>query len=161
MTAPVTFDPTAWKAAFPEFVACSDAQANSWFARASFICGNEACNPLNAVTGRLQMMLWLLTAHIGWLNAPRDANDNPASTGSPGSPIVGRIDQASEGSVSVHADMGDATAGSPSQPWYMQTKYGSEYWYGTADMRTARYVARPTVVLEPVYPGLYRNFGFY
>jgi hypothetical protein len=102
----------------------------------------------------------MLTAHIAWLNAPRDADGNPASTGSPASPIVGRINSASEGSVSVQADIGDATAGSPSQPWYMQTRYGAAYWAATAQYRTARYVANPVFVPGPGYPfanGPYRR----
>jgi hypothetical protein len=149
----VTFNPTTFKDAYPEFAACTTGQLTAWFTRASFLCGNEACNPVNAVTGMLESCLWLLTAHIGWLNAPRDANGNPAASGQPASPIVGRVNTASEGSVSVGADMGEATAGSPSQPWYMQTKYGAEYWAATAPVRTARYVAQPSLSPQPWYPG--------
>lgn len=154
-TPPVTFDFAAWVLIYPEFANCNPAQAQSWFNRASFLCGNEACNPVNAVTGMLQECLYLLTAHIAWLNAPRDASGVPAASGQPASPIVGRINSASEGSVSVGADMGDATAGSPSQPWYMQTKYGAEYWAMTAAIRTARYVAQPTLPPTPWWPGAF------
>lgn len=158
-TPPVTFDNATWIALYPEFTAVGATLGASYFLRASFLCGNEACNPTNRVAGMLQSLLYLLTSHIAWLNAPRDANGNPAATGAPASPLVGRIDQATEGSVSVHADMGDANAGSPSQAWYMQTKYGAEYWAATAAVRTAHYVALPTIVPGPVYPGLYPRFG--
>lgn len=155
-TPPVTFVPADFKAAYPEFAACSDGQLNSWFTRASFICANEASSLANCVPGQLAELLNLLTAHIGWLNAPRDASGNPAASGTPASPIVGRINTASEGSVSVGADMGEANAGSPSQAWFMQTRYGAEYWAATAQFRTARYVALPPILPGPFYPG----FGF-
>lgn len=150
MTTPVvTFDFATWSGLYPEFSACSPTQGQDWFNRASFLCGNEPSNPANRQPGMLQSLLYLLTSHIAWLNAPRDIKGNPAATGQPASPIVGRINTASEGSVSVGADMGDVTAGSPSQPWYMTTRYGAEYWAATAFVRTARYVA---------YPGFGRGF---
>lgn len=156
---PVTFSFADWTAIFPEFAGTNPTAAQNWFNRATFLCGNEACNPANRQPGMLQDLLYLLTAHIAWLNAPRDASGNPAATGAPASPIVGRINTATEGSVSVGADMGDADAGSPSQAWYLTTRYGAEYWYATAFVRTARYAALPTIVPGPVYPGLYPRFG--
>ena len=156
-TPPVTFSFSTWVAQFPEFTNCDPTAAQSWFNRASILCANDTCNPAYGLDGTgamLGTLLYLLTSHIAWLNAPRDANGNPAATGQPASPIVGRIDQATEGSVSVHADMGEANAGSPSQAWYMQTKYGSEYWASTATFRTFRYSALPTIVPGPVYPGI-------
>ena len=155
----IAFDFPTWVGMYPEFAACSSQQGQGWFNRASVLCDNSACNPASCTPGMLSTLLYLLTSHIAWLNAPRDANGNPAATGAPASPIVGRINTASEGSVSVGADMGDANAGSPSQAWYMQTKYGAEYWADTAGFRTARYVAQPTFVPGPVYPGIYPRFG--
>ncbi len=159
MTAPaVTFVFADWVAQFPEFAAVSQTAAQSWFNRASLLCANDTSNPAFADTGsQLLTLLYLLTAHIAWLNAPRDALGVPAATGQPASPIVGRINTASEGSVSVGADAGDANAGSPSQAWYMQTKYGAEYWAATATYRTAIYVPRPVPYFPPYG---YRRYGF-
>src|SRR5580692_5928690 len=86
----VTFDFPTWIGLYPEFTAVGSTLGASYFLRASFLCGNEACNPANAVPGMLQSLLYLLTSHIAWLNAPRDANGNPAATGQSASPIVGR-----------------------------------------------------------------------
>lgn len=158
-TPPVTFVPGDFRAVYGQFAGCGDVQLNAWFKRATFICGNEACNPANAVPGQLANLLNLLTAHIGWLNAPRDASGNPSSAGTPPPPIVGRINSASEGSVSVGADMGDANAGSPSQAWFMQTPWGAEYWAATAQFRTARYVALPPILQGPFFPGIFPRFG--
>lgn len=151
-TPPVTVDPSYFRAAYPEFAACSDAQIGGWFVRAGFICGDSACNVLNQTEGLLANCLYLLTAHIGWLNAPRDGNGNPAASGSAAPAIVGRVNSASEGSVSIGSEMGDVNAGSPSQAWFMQTKYGAEYWTATAVIRMGRYYARPTIPASPVYP---------
>ncbi len=149
---PVTFDFATWVVLYPEFAAVAPVQGQNWFNRACFLCGNETCNPVFNVPGMLESLLYLLTSHIAWLNAPRDQFGNPAAIGSPPSPIVGRINTATEGSVSVGADMGDANAGSPSQAWYMQTRYGAEYWAATAGVRTARYVAQPTIIPENYNP---------
>ena len=137
----VTFDYAPWIAMFPEFAGCSSPQGQGFFNRATLLFANAGW------TGALPQaatLLYLLTSHIGWLSAPRDGDDMPSSTGTPASPLVGRISNASQGSVSVQVDMGEATAGSPSQPWYEQTRWGSEFWAATAQFRTARYAARPT-----------------
>jgi hypothetical protein len=140
-TPTVTFDYNTWIGMFGEFSNCSPAQGQGWFDRACLLYANAGW------TGALPQastLLYLLTSHIAWLNAPRDGNDLPAATGTPASPLVGRISSAGQGSVNVQVDMGDANAGSPSQAWYEQTKYGAEYWASTAQFRTARYAARPS-----------------
>jgi hypothetical protein len=137
----VVFDPVGFVAAFPDFANCSGPQLTGYFNRASLLFANASW------TGALPQaptLLNLLTAHIAWLNAPRDANDNPSSQGQPASPLVGRITNASEGSVSVQVDMGEANAASPSQAWYEQTKWGAEFFAACAQFRTARYAARPS-----------------
>ncbi len=159
MSDPVTFDFTEWTTMFPEFAATNPTTAQTWFNRASFLAGNQTCNPLYGVTDMLKTAIYLLTSHIAWLNAPRDATGVPASSGQPPPPVVGRINTATEGSVSMGADMGDANAGSPSQAWYMQTKYGAEYWAMTACVRTARYVPNAAYVSR-LY-GRYGRYGLY
>lgn len=154
---PVVYDFKTWVSLFPIFQQCTTEQGQNWFNRATFLCGDQTTNPTFCVPGMLSTALYLLTSHIGWLDAPRDGNGNPAATGQPPSPIVGRINTASEGSVSVGADMGDANAGSPSQAWYEQTRWGAEYWAMTAAVRMGRYVANP-LVMPGVNPG-FRGFG--
>lgn len=153
---PITFNYAQWVAAFPTFKNVSEALAQSFWDRATLMfndCGWPGSLP------KARMFLNLLTCHIAWLNAPRDASGNPASTGMPAPATVGRVSSANQGSVSVQLDMGDATAGSPSQPWYMQTTWGAEYWAGTAPFRTAKYAADPTIVTNGVYPSRGTNYG--
>lgn len=148
--AAVTFDYAAWIVRFPEFVGVNQALAQAYFDDAGFICWNDASNPMMATDGFLLRALNYLTAHIAWLNAPRDASGAIVSTGGGAPSIVGRISSASEGSVSVSTEW--KGSGSPSEDWFLQTKYGTTYWLMTAGFRTMRYAAQPTIVAGPIVP---------
>lgn len=147
----VTFNYTTWQARYPEFQAVSEPLAQSYFDEANLYCWNNIENPA-ARFGTLPTLLNMLTAHIAALYSQSQGSPSPGQAQDANTP-VGRIDSATEGSVSVHTDMGDANAGSPSQAWYMQTKYGASYWAASAPYRTARYSARPTIVAGPVFTG--------
>jgi hypothetical protein len=144
----VEFNYQQWIGIFPEFSAVSEALADQYWMLAGFYCANRFQGVVP--TWMLPTLLNFLTAHLAWLFAPRDADGNPASTGSNGSPLVGRIVSANEGSVSV-AVQWDPT-GSPSETFFIQTKYGAAFWAATAQFRTARYIARPTRVADGVFP---------
>lgn len=127
--AAVTFVPTDFKAAYPEFSAVTDAALNAYFVRAQMFLANEDC-PVADEAKRLQLF-WLLVAHIAQLAGAL----NPESLG-----LVGRVASGTEGSVSAsleyHASMGAS--------WFIQTSYGAQFWQATAYLRSFRYVARPT-----------------
>jgi Protein of unknown function (DUF4054) len=155
-TPPVTFSFEIWIASFPEFSALTPAQGQAYFNDASLICANSASNPINA-DGNLAALLYWLTSHFAWLKCPKDANGNPAATGQVASQLVGRISNASEGSVSVQTEWemgGDATA---MEKFLTQTKYGAAYWSMTSQYRTAHYLARPTIVQNVPF-GVMRGF---
>jgi hypothetical protein len=157
----VTFDYATFIALYPQFTNVNSTQLGGFFDQATILCANNIRNPAIGGMGptwgakTLTTLLYLLTAHIAWMQAPKDSQGNPTSTSglSSGGSLVGRIDQATEGSVSVHADMGDANAGSPSQAWYMQTEWGATFWAMTAGMRTAVAVSQPTIVVQPPFWG--------
>jgi hypothetical protein len=153
MTAAYEFSYTKWIALFPEFRGCSPEQGEAWWMRANFYCANSVFNPAYGSngTGILEMLLYLVTSHLAFMYAPRDANGCPAQTGSPAAPIVGRINTASEGSVSVQTEW-DSGGTSPSEAFFLQTKYGAEYWQATAPYRTMRYAAQPTIVAGSRFP---------
>lgn len=156
MAQAVTFDNAEWIRLFPEFAPVGGALGQAYFDRASRIFANDTCNPSYGMNGGnpgFATLFYMLVSHIAFLNAPRDPNGNPAATGSPAPAIVGRVNTASEGSVSVGADMGDANAGSPSQAWYMQTRYGAEFWAATANARTAQPVNNPQFIPLVGFPG--------
>ena len=68
----------------------------------------------------------LPTAHIAQLFAPM-ANGQPAST------LVGRINSATQGSVSVQAAYSNNVT--EQMAWFVQTQYGAMYWVATAPYR--------------------------
>lgn len=152
----ITFDLPTWTSLYPEFSACTAIQGQAWFNRASRIFANDAGNPANRDAGAMSDLLYMLTSHIAWLSAPRDNNGNPAATGKPPSPIVGRINTASEGSVSVGAEWNGS--GSPSEAYFLQTRYGAEFWQATTKYRRGFYVAHPTFVPTAIFPGRFRRW---
>jgi hypothetical protein len=139
----ITFDYAAWLQAFPEFGYVSDTQATMYFNMATVANRNDGFGPVggglcpsnpnaNAQAILIQTtLLNLITAHIAKLFAPSES-------GQPTSDLVGRIANASEGSVSVQTEYPEAT--SDLAAWYTQTKYGAMYWALTAVYRTFRYL---------------------
>ena len=138
VTPVITFNPSAWLAQFPEFVDTVPpalAEAYSQVASAYIDIGGTSpmANNLPVMT-----QAWYFTiAHIAQLFTGTAAN--------PASPLVGRISNASEGSVSVAVDMPQTT--SQLAGWFAQTKYGAAAWAMMAQFRQAFYV-----------PGLVPNF---
>lgn len=124
----VTFDYETWSLRFPEFSeTVGDTLAQLYFTEAAIYLDNTAGSLVTDVNQRA-VLLNLLVAHIASLNV--------GSNGNPASPLVGRITQATQGSVSVSTDNGST---SPNAAWYLQTKYGAQYWQMTAGYRTMRY----------------------
>jgi hypothetical protein len=91
-------------------------------------CGSRVYDP----TLR-QTLLYLLTCHITQL---LNGIGSTAATG-----VVGRIADASEGSVSVSAEW--EAVGGPSQAGFLQTQWGAQFWALTAQFRTMRYIPSP------------------
>lgn len=155
-----TFDYNLWTQTFPEMANVSSAQATMYFSFAQLYYDNGGWP---GTLPQAQSLLNLLTAHIAFLFSPRDSLGNPSSTGQvPPPAIVGRISSASEGSVSVQADY-DSNAGSPSQAWYAQTRYGAAYWAAVAQFRTAFYSpgpqrARRAAAASYIFPGVGRGW---
>jgi len=134
-TPAVTFNYTAWQARYPSLANVGDDFAQLLFNEASLYCANVigiVCDPTTLLT-----LLNMLTAHLAYLNSPQlDGQPNTTGT-SPAPAQVGRISNASEGSVSVAFEM----AQTPQEAaWYMQTAPGAAFWAATARYRTARYV---------------------
>lgn len=124
----VAFDPTAFKARYPEFVNVSDALLQDYFGEATIYLANTEDSRVQDVAQR-GVLLNMLVAHIAQLNA--------GSTTQPASPLVGRVNTATEGSVSVGTEMGVVPF---TAAWFLQTKYGASFWQATARYRTMQYV---------------------
>jgi hypothetical protein len=63
--------------------------------------------------------------------------------------IVGRINQAAEGDVNVSAEW--QAPPNANQAYFVQTKYGADYWTYTARYRLGLFVAAPPSAYSPLY----------
>jgi len=149
-TGVVTFVYADWAAAFPQLAVWVGAPAaQMYFNMAAVYLDNTAVSPVQDVAQRTTL-LYLLTAHVAQLLAPQN--------GQPASPLVGRISDATEGSVTVRAEMKYPEG---SAQWYQQTQYGAMYWAATAQYRTMRYLPGPIYNFQPYGAGLAAyNSGF-
>jgi hypothetical protein len=126
----VAFVYADWSLRYPEFSATvSSPQASDSFLQATLYLDNTDGSIVQDIPTRT-MLLYMLTAHIAQLGY--------GSSGQTVSPLVGRIDSATQGSVSVSAKMAE---GIGIAAWLQQTKYGTSYWAATARYRMATYVA--------------------
>ena len=121
----VLFNAAAFRMRYPEMEQAADGQMEMWFTQAESIVNNTDCSIVTNLKER-EMLLMLLMRHFAAL-------DERAAQGG----LVGRISSATEGSVSVGADMGGVSGNAA---WYMQTPWGASYWQLTAKYRRFRYV---------------------
>jgi hypothetical protein len=140
---PVVFDFQAWAARYPEFAQVGQLTAQQYFNEAQLYVDNTPCSIIPNCTPAFQRATFLnmVTAHIASLNFPVD--------GQPANPLVGRISNATQGSVSVQAQF-DVPAGSAQ--WFAQTKYGAAFWQASSAYRTMHYV--------PGSPSIPNPYGF-
>lgn len=143
----VVFDYAAWALLFPTLATSIDEPtAQAYFDSATLFLDNTPASQVWNLTKRA-LVLNYLTAHVAQLFG--------TVNGQPPSPLVGKISQATEGSVSVTVDW-PATA---NNAWWLQTPYGAFAWQALAPWRTALYVAAPQIPLAAQsYPG--GTFGY-
>ena len=138
MGAAVTFSYSAWVARYPQFNYVSPDLALLYFNEATIYCRNDGGGPV-PTAALLSTFLNMLTAHIAQISAPVETDGVTPSS------LVGRITNATEGSVSVATAYSGDSPGSAA--WYNQTPYGAAYWAATAPYRTMRMIpAVPTIV---------------
>jgi hypothetical protein len=143
---PITFDYDAWVTLIPGMTGVNSTDAAGYFSLATMYIKNDGTGPV-CDPAMLTNLLYLATAHVAFLLSPR-TNGVPTSGGVEQAPpqIVGRVSNATEGSVSVQTDM-------PVQPqgaaWWQQTSYGAMVWQLLRQYMTMRYVARPRRMYNP------------
>ena len=125
----VAFVYSDWSTRYPEFSSSVNAtQAADCFLQATLYLDNSDGSIVQDIPTRT-MLLYMVTAHVAALNF--GTNTQPAS------PLVGRIDSATQGSVSVSAKMPDQIG---LAAWFGQTRYGAQFWAATARYRVFQYV---------------------
>lgn len=135
----VEFSYADWILRYPEFVDVKEPLAKAYFAEASLYHVNDGSGPVTDENAQLAL-LNMLTAHIAALNNAHSALA--------GSPIVGAINSASEGSVSVS---GTPLVAPGTSAWYVTTRYGAAYWVAMAAYRTMHYRRGPTRQFNPPF----------
>jgi hypothetical protein len=127
-TPAVSFVFNDWVEGFPAFRSVTAGAAQASFNTATLYCANKL-GPVRDVAS-LTQLLYLLTAHITALNY------NPDGSAKASNAPVGRLSDATEGSVSAsfQNEYPPGTA-----QWYQQTTYGAQYWAATAQFRTMQY----------------------
>jgi len=125
----VVFDAAEFVAAYPAFATLTNAQMGAAFAVATIFLNNSCCSIVEDVNVR-QVLLYMLTAHVCALVYGENGN---APSG-----IVGRVNTAREGSVSVGAEY--AADMSMSEAYFSQTPYGAMFWQVTTPFRMGGYI---------------------
>lgn len=129
--AAVVFDPAEFKARYPEFAAVADATLTACFNEAGLYLSNADNSPVQNLTRRATLFN-MLTAHVAYLGGLLSADGMPRP--------VGRVSQASEGSVSAAFEY--LTPGTAA--WFTQTQYGASFFQATSSLRGMRYIPCPT-----------------
>lgn len=118
----VIFNYTNWAALYTTLATwVTPTTGQMYFNLATVTIDNSACSPITDASqpgGVRETILYAVTAHYAYIFG--------GDTGSNGSPLVGRIASANEGSVSVNVEMAGEQA--PSAAWFMQSKYGAIAW---------------------------------
>lgn len=133
----VQFSSAEFVAIYPEFTGIATPVQASAFADATLLL-NNSCGSLVQDANQRMALLYTLTAHCLFLQA--GTNDGAGNVLPPPG-IVGRIDNAGQGSVSVGASYNNEVT--MSQAYFIQTKYGAKFWQQTAQFRTMFYVGAP------------------
>lgn len=160
-TGTVVFVFADWAARYPELVGPSETppgtgtttavQAADDFVLAGLYLNNTPTSVVQDIPTRT-ILLYMITAHLACLAARQEAEPN-------GNALVGRISDATQGSVSVSADVGTT---SNSEAFWYQTQYGMAFWKATVRFRMGGRYSRGRVpylgVSNSAFTG-FRNFN--
>lgn len=134
----IAFSYANWVARYPEFAAIAQPTVEQYFAEATIYHSNNGSGPVDDPTVQ-SALLNMVTAHVAARYSQSQGSPVPGQPQDANS-VVGRISNASEGSVSVQTENQYPPG---SAQWWQQTKYGSDYWNATKAYRTMRYRASP------------------
>lgn len=124
MAGAVTFNYQTWITRYPEFASVPEETAALYWEEAGILWNNQGCSA--ATTESIQRVLMnCMTAHIAALYWKTPAMGGPGAQ-DPNTP-VGRVQSATEGSVTVSTDLGLTPSASAFKAWLQQTKYGLNF----------------------------------
>jgi len=131
--------PASFMLNYPQFASIDLVLLESYYAEAQlFLDAGDASTVQD--NARREILLNLLTAHIAYLK-------QPVNGGAP-SGIVGRVQRATEGAVSVeYAEYLKST--NALEAWLNLSPYGAQFWAATAQYRTFMYIGAPVYDPDP------------
>lgn len=138
----VVFEPAVFKTQYPAFATVADATLQLDFDIATLFLNNSCCSVVKDAPTR-ERLLYMLVAHIAALLQGQN--------GQPPSGVVGRVNSATEGTVSV--GLAYANEMSMSEAYFSQTPYGAMFWQATATYRAFHYVPPPANACIGPFPG--------
>lgn len=121
----VVFDVTEFRESYPK-IALTDKQLELSFEQATMILNKSNRGAVKMPIEKRKILLYLLVAHLATLQSRIDD----------GNDAVGKVTSASEGSVSVSLDAGQASLNTT---FFQQTQYGAMYLSLTAKYRSFLY----------------------
>lgn len=124
----VTFNYPNWIARYPEFSNVYQTLAQQLFNEAQLYHRNDGGGPIDDPTTQL-LLLGMIVAHLAFMSV--------GTALQPASGLVGRINHATQGSVSVGTEIQQVPG---TAAWFVQTIYGFSYWQLMTPFRTAHYV---------------------
>lgn len=132
------FDYAVWAARYPELAgAVDETLAIALFAEAGLYLDNTDTSIVQDPAIRL-MLLNMIVAHLAVLGG---ALEGGTPTGQ-----VGRVAEATEGSVSVKLDTGLSPG---TATWWSLTTYGFNFWAATKRYRSMHYRPGPRPIFNP------------
>jgi hypothetical protein len=144
MSGIVIFDYAAWAIRYPVLaVTVSQPLAQAYFSEAVLFLNNDEDSPVPDVVQRA-MLLGMVVAHLATLELP-------VGGGSAGGTFIGRVNSATQGSVSIGSQF-EVPMGSPQ--WWAITRFGAMFWVATARFRAMRYVPGHSRNSEQAFPNV-------
>jgi hypothetical protein len=139
----VTITYASWVQIFPQFSVTVPKAIFDGFLwpTAQQFCRNDGCGQVNNTVTQTTL-LQLMLAHLAQLFF----GSSGTAGSQPQSPLVGRITDASEGSVSVSTEM----QGTVNSAWFYQTSFGAAFWQLALPFRLGRYFPKVTPVYQPI-----------
>jgi hypothetical protein len=130
-----TYSYAGFQAMYPNLASIGDPTVSSYWNQAAFFHDNSGGGPVCSVPLQ-QALMNMMAAHLMVIFGAITINGD----GSVNQGVVGRVNTATEGSVSVGSE-NDYPPGSAQ--WFQQTAFGSAYWQATAQFRTFLPVINP------------------
>lgn len=139
MGASITFNYATWIPAYPQFINTPQPTIELVVVPLAQVqCRTDGGSPVRD-QATLTVLFGLMVAHVTQLMF--------GSTIAPLTGVVGRVSQATQGSVSVSAEYNNPN---PAAAWFLQTPYGAVYYQAISGFTLGVYAPRQVPIRRPL-----------